>query len=101
MKVKNISSKVICVQAGGPITVLPDQTIEVEDGNRSAALLKDMGLVSVSASKKAGKPAPVKEPEAPVEAEPVIEEEVTEDPAPEQEPGTEAVGKRRKRRNKE
>lgn len=99
MKVKNISTKVVCVQAAeGPVSLLPDQTIEVNDGNISVKILKEMGLVSVTASKKADKPAPVEKPEEPVEAEPVIEEEVAEEPAPEQEPET--VGKRRKR-NKE
>ena len=99
MKVKNISTKVVCVQENGALALFPDQTIEVSDGNTSVALLKEMGLVSVSASKKADKPAPVEEkPVAPVEAE-SVEEEKTEEPVPEQEPeGEEVIGRRNKKK---
>ena len=102
MKVKNISTKVVCVQAAeGPVSLLPDQTIEVNDGNISVKILKEMGLVSVTASKKTDKPDPVEKPEVPVEVEPVIEEEETVEPVPEQEPETEQVVGKRRRRNKE
>ena len=53
MKVKNISTKVLGVQTkDGVKAVLPDEFIEVEEGNNSVALLKQMKLVSISAGKK-------------------------------------------------
>lgn len=87
MKVKNISAKALGLQVlvgDGKYAVsnlLPEETLEVEDGNISALNFERLGFVKVTKATK--KEEPLKE-EAPAQAEGVSEEadKVTTEEAP-------------------
>lgn len=120
MKLKNTSNKVLGVQTkDGVKTVLPNEVIELEDGNNSAVLLKEMGLVAVSKSAVSAKKAePEKKPEKQEEVhesiivayeyadgidddEQIVEAPVEQEPAEETETPeaeTEIVGRKRRKK---
>lgn len=89
MKVKNISAKALGLQVlvgDGKYAVsnlLPEETLEVEDGNVSALNFERLGFVKITKTAKKEEPVKEEAPE-PVEAEGVSEEadKVTSEEAP-------------------